>query len=405
MTEYDKNVDFIIFGDGITSDVLSLVLKNSGKQFYVLGDDNIDQSPKSPRSLALSPSSMNLLNFFGINFPVEELKKMKVYESDLSNEKTKSELIFDNEKTLSFVTKYYDLKKSLSKKTKNDKRKIESKNFKSIELDKNYIKLFLKGGKKICAKNIIFTQKIESSLHSQLNLSYEEKNYNQKAIVATLKHKTPHNGIAYQFYDNGKPLALLPLTKDNSFFRSSLIWSLDNYLADDILSNDDLREILNIKLGALFKNIKISEGPISFELDKFLLKGKPDIRLIFIGDSVRMMHPMAGQAWNQSLRDISYIADALFESKNLGIDLTSTPSFNVFKRIRKFEGEGMTNSIDFINYIYTLDNSISKGFRRNMMKLINTIKPLNKLFISEAEGGILRRPSLLLGERPGSKKV
>ena len=66
-----------------------------------------------------------------------------------------------------------------------------------------------------------------------------------------------------------------------------------------------------------------------------------------------MMHPMAGQAWNQSLRDVSYIADALFESKNLGIDLISTPSFNSFKRIRKIESEGMTNSIDFINYIYS----------------------------------------------------
>ena len=405
MTEYDEYVDFIIYGDGITSDVLSLVLKNAGKQFYVLGDDKVDQSAESPRSLALSPSSMNLLEFFGINFPVEKLNKMKVYESDLSNDKIKSELIFDNGKTLSYVTKYYDLKKSLLQETKAHKRKIESKNFSSIELDKDYIKLIIEGGKIIYSKNIIFTQKIETILHSQLNLSYIEKSYNQKAIVATLKHSTPHGGIAYQFYDNGKPLALLPLSKENNFYRSSLIWSLDDYLADDILLNEDLNDILNLKLGHLYENIEISEGAISFELDKFLLKGKPDNRLIFIGDSVRMMHPMAGQAWNQALRDISYIADALFESKNLGIDLISTPSFNAFTRIRKFEGEGMTNSIDLINYIYTLDSSISKGFRRNMMKLINTIKPVNKLFISEAEGGILRRPSLLMGESPGSNKI
>ena len=79
------------------------------------------------RSLALSPSSMNLLEFFGINFPVEKLNKMKVYESDLSNDKIKSELIFDNGKTLSYVTKYYDLKKSLLQETKANKRKIESK--------------------------------------------------------------------------------------------------------------------------------------------------------------------------------------------------------------------------------------------------------------------------------------
>ena len=273
MTEYDEYVDFIIFGDGITSDVLSLVLKNAGKQFYVLGDDKVDQSAESPRSLALSPSSMNLLEFFGINFPVEKLNKMKVYESDLSNDKIKSELIFDNGKTLSYVTKYYDLKKSLLQETKAHKRKIESKNFSTIELDKDYIKLIIEGGKIIYSKNIIFTQKIETILHSQLNLSYIEKSYNQKAIVATLKHSTPHGGIAYQFYDNGKPLALLPLSNESNFYRSSLIWSLDDYLADDILLNEDLNDMLNLKLGHLYENIEISEGPISFELDKFLLKG------------------------------------------------------------------------------------------------------------------------------------
>ena len=62
-------------------------------------------------------------------------------------------------------------------------------------------------------------------------------------------------------------------------------------------------------------------------------------------------------------------------------------------------------SIDFINYIYTLDTSISKGFRRNLMKFVNLVKPINKLLVSEAEGGILRRPSLLLGEKPGSKRI
>ena len=77
---------------------------------------------------------------------------MKVYESDLSNDKIKSELIFDNGKTLSYVTKYYDLKKSLLQETKAHKRKIESKNFSTIELDKDYIKLIIEGGKIIYSK-------------------------------------------------------------------------------------------------------------------------------------------------------------------------------------------------------------------------------------------------------------
>ena len=56
----DKDIDFILFGGGITSDVLSLILKNENKQFYILDDNKNDKLVNSPRSLALSPSSMNL---------------------------------------------------------------------------------------------------------------------------------------------------------------------------------------------------------------------------------------------------------------------------------------------------------------------------------------------------------
>ena len=229
MNYNDKNIDFIVFGGGITSDVLSLILKNENKQFYILDDNKNDKLVNSPRSLALSPSSMNLLNYFKIDFPFEKLDEMRVYESDLSNNKIKSELVFNNEKTLSYVTKYNDLKHSLLKKTKFLKNRLKFDDFLSFELEKNLIKLVMKDGKEIFAKNIIFTQKIDSTLLSQFKLSYKEKNYNQKAIVATLEHKASHEGVAYQYYDNGKPLALLPLSKSKDSYRSSLIWSLDDY--------------------------------------------------------------------------------------------------------------------------------------------------------------------------------
>ena len=116
MNYNNKNIDFIVFGGGITSDILSLILKNENKQFYILDDNKNDKLINSPRSLALSPSSMNLLNYFEIDFSFEKLNEMRVYESDLSNNKIKSELIFNNEKTLSYVVKYNDLKDSLLKK-------------------------------------------------------------------------------------------------------------------------------------------------------------------------------------------------------------------------------------------------------------------------------------------------
>ena len=120
---------------------------------------------------------------------------------------------------------------------------------------------------------------------------------------------------------------------------------------------------------------------------------------------MRQMHPMAGQGWNQAIRDISYFADAIAESQSLGLGLESSPSFTAFKRLRKVEGDGMVNFIDLVNSSFSSDSSISKGFRRNIMKLINSFSPINSLFIKEAEGGLVRKPNLLNGEAPGSKNI
>ena len=146
------------------------------------------------------------------------------------------------------------------------------------------------------------------------------------------------------------------------------------------ISNSDLTEII--------------EGPKSFPLIKYTLSGNSDDRLIFAGDSIRSMHPLLGQAWNQAIRDLAYISDAFMESQRLATEVISVPSFRAYKRIRLIEGLGMVKASDLINNIYESDGPLLKGLRRNAMNIINKVDPVKKLLIKEASGGILKRPSL-----------
>jgi len=114
---------------------------------------------------------------------------------------------------------------------------------------------------------------------------------------------------------------------------------------------------------------------------------------------------MAGQAWNQSLRDIAYIADAFAESEKLGLDLFQCPSISLFNKKRKIETEALINSIGFLNSIYRSDTSLAKGLRRNIMKLADNYKPLKLFLFNEASGGALERPNLLNGLKPGSNII
>ena len=406
MTKKDQ-IDFVILGNGITADIFSKVVSLSGKRFYRISDQRPSNDEHNVRSLALSPSTMKMLRFLDINFDYERLDKMEVYEGKIGGiqEKGKVDKKNNNNESLAYIVKYNDIKKSIQLNASKDESEIFNNSISSLDLDNNSVYIKMDDGEELITKNLVFTKKLNPLFLGKLKSEYKEKDYKQKSIIATLDHELPHRNIAYQFFLNGGPLALLPLKKSNGNNRSSLIWSADNYIVDDILNANDLRDLLNNMLSSLIGQINISEGPLSVSLTKRLLKGRINDKFILIGESMRQMHPMAGQGWNQAIRDISYIADAIAESESLGLVLESTPSFMAFKRLRKAEGDSMVNFIDLINSSFSSESSISKGFRRNVMKLINSFSPINSLLIKEAEGGLVRKPSLLNGKTPGSKNI
>ena len=169
-----KDVDFIIYGGGITADIISIILDSENKQYCIVEENAKKQLENSPRSLALSQSSMNLLTYYGISFPFQEINEMRVFESGLDGKKSKGELIFNNNEILGYVVKYNDIQKAILKK-KPQKIKLRTLNVLNVEFNNLSLKVTMSDGNEINANNIIFTKKINIDLLPKLNLSYRKK--------------------------------------------------------------------------------------------------------------------------------------------------------------------------------------------------------------------------------------
>ena len=285
-----------------------------------------------------------------------------------------------------------------------DSLQIERAKFKK----ENYKNLINRGVKNHYKKNFIKPVGCLSSLNVQniYNVKYNFFEYGQTAISATLRHSKSHKGYAFQFFQKNGPLALLPMSNKRGSNYSSLVWTekTDN-ISSLISSKKNLEDCLNNLCSDYLGKISISKGPSSFVLKKLSGVKALSNGALFVGDALRAMHPMAGQAWNQSLRDIAYIADAFAESEKLGLDLFQCPSISLFNKKRKIETEALINSIGFLNSIYRSDTSLAKGLRRNIMKLADNYKPLKLFLLNEASGGALERPNLLNGLKPGSNII
>ena len=402
--------DIVIFGSGLSAKAMSLVARNAGLSFNIITDKNLDNKVNDDtRSLALSVASKKMLQVLGVNIKTEAVKKMIVIEGGLANEKIKSRLTFDKElvdEDIAFIAEHSVIEKSLDKALKLKDDEFVKDEVIKIQKGNDHTKITFKNKKSLMCKAVVFTEILNSELQKIYNVKYNFFEYGQTAISATLRHSKNHKGYAFQFFQKNGPLALLPMANKRGNNYSSLVWTekTDN-ISSLLSSKKNLEESLNNLCSDYLGKINISKGPSSFILKKLTGIKSISKSAIFVGDAIRAMHPMAGQAWNQSLRDIAYIADAIAESHKLGLDLFQCPSITLFDKKRKIETEALVNSIGFLNSIYQADTSIAKGLRRNIMKLADNYRPLKLFLLNEASGGALTRPSLLNGLKPGSNII
>ena len=402
--------DIVIFGSGLSAKAMSLVARNAGLSFNIITDKNLDNKVNDDtRSLALSVASKKMLQVLGVNIKTEAVKKMIVIEGGLANEKIKSRLTFDKElvdEDIAFIAEHSVIEKSLDKALKLKDDEFVKDEVIKIQKGNDHTKITFKNKKSLMCKAVVFTEILNSELQKIYNVKYNFFEYGQTAISATLRHSKNHKGYAFQFFQKNGPLALLPMVNKRGNNYSSLVWTekTDN-ISSLLSSKKNLEESLNNLCSDYLGKITISKGPSSFILKKLTGIKSISKSAIFVGDAIRAMHPMAGQAWNQSLRDIAYIADAIAESHKLGLDLFQCPSITLFDKKRKIETEALVNSIGFLNSIYQADTSIAKGLRRNIMKLADNYRPLKLFLLNEASGGALTRPSLLNGLKPGSNII
>ena len=407
----DKNFcDIVIFGSGLSAKTMALVARNAGLSFNIVTDKNFgNKINNDTRSLALSVASKKMLKVLGANIKAEAVKKMIVIEGGLGDEKIKSRLTFDRElvdEDIAFIAEHSVIEKSLDKALKLEDDELVREEVAKIQREKYKTKLTFKNKKSFMCRAVIFTEILNSEFQDMYNVKYNFYEYGQAAISATLRHSKNHKGYAFQFFQKNGPLALLPMNNKRGNNYSSLVWTekIDN-IPSLLSSKKSLEESLNNLCSDYLGKISISKGPSSFILKKLTGIKSISNSAIFVGDALRAMHPMAGQAWNQSLRDIAYIADAIAESQKLGLDLFQCPSISLFDKKRKIETEALINSIGFLNSIYHADTSIAKGLRRNIMKLADNYKPLKLFLLNEASGGALTRPNLLNGLKPGSNII
>ena len=351
-----------ILGDGLTSLALAKALVNIGIPTVVFLSKNNKKKDKS-RTLGISNSNLEFFNknILNIEKLVWDIEKIEIYSENLNNRKI---LNFNNNKRLFSVIKNHELRSYLITQLKKNKFFEFKKSLNNYEILKRSYQLVIN-----CDANNDITKKF---FYKKL-----KKDYNSFAYTTIIEHERIFkNNVATQTFTKKGPIAFLPISNE----KTSVVYSLKG---DREIEIADLIRKFNIK----YKINKINKINY-FKLQSSNLRSYYHKNILAFGDLLHRIHPLAGQGFNMSIRDIKSLIKIIEYKINLGLNLDSSIC-EEFENKNKHTNYIFSNGIDFVYEFFNSKNNINNKMLTKFVKLLANNKISNKFFTKLADKGII----------------
>ena len=353
-----------ILGSGLSSLTLAKALVNENIYvdiFYSNKKQNIDRS----RTIGISKSNVEYFNknIIKIDKIIWKLNKIEIFTDNFKNEKI---LNFENKNNQLFsILKNFHLYKLL------DKNLSSSKFYKKVNLKKrlNYQNNY----------DLIIITDYSNTLVKKFFSKKIIKKYESVAYTTTIKHEKIINDVAVQIFTKNGPLAFLPISADET----SVVYSFKNFEINDKHKIVELIKKYNIKY-----KIKKIEQLSSFNLNSLNLRSYYHKNILAFGDLIHRIHPLAGQGFNMTIRDIRALINIIKEKIKLGLPLDSSIN-DQFEKNLKHKNFIFSNGIDLIYEFFKLESKMNNNILSKSVQFFGKNKTLNKVFIHYANYGII----------------
>ena len=355
-----------ILGGGITGLTLAKGLVNQGLYVDIFLNKKSNAQSKA-RTIGISKSNIDFFNenIININKFLWNIERIEILSDNLKNEKM---LNFKNKnKTLFSLIKNKDLSKFLLENLSKNKNVKLKKNYQDFDKIRKKYKLIFN-----CDPYNLITKKI---FYKRI-----EKNYNSYAHTAIIKHKKlSDNNVAIQIFTKKGPLAFLPISNN----QTSIVYSLSSPKNE---KSENITNLIN-KYNFKYKIEKIDEIK-SFELKSISLRSYYYDNILAFGDLLHSIHPLAGQGFNMTIRDIKILIEIIKSRIELGLNIDKSVNSD-FENQLKHKNFIFSYGVDFIHEFFNFERKFKNNFLSKSVQSLGKNNSINKIFKKIADQGII----------------
>ena len=193
-----------------------------------------------------------------------------------------------------------------------------------------------------------------------LGIQFKRKDYGRLALTAEVTLDCAHVGIAYERFTREGPIALLPMPDRDGLSRAGLVWTLSTeqaeqlFMAEDSLFIDQLQQSFGGRAGAIVSLAHRALVPLSRTIAAEQVRS----HLVLMGTAAHSLHPVAGQGFNLTLRDIAGLGEVLTKAKASGANLGDLATLQCYENSRAADQKQVVGFSDALPGLFASENPL-----------------------------------------------
>jgi 2-octaprenyl-6-methoxyphenol hydroxylase len=251
------------------------------------------------------------------------------------------------------------------------------------------VEVRLADGRTLRAALVIAAEGRESPLRRAAGIPVTRFAYRQSALVTTIAHERPHQGLALEHFLPAGPIAQLPLPPlASAEHASAIVWTERPEVARALLALDDRSFIdeLARRLGSYLGALRPLGRRWVYPLSALIAHRYYDQRLVLAGDAAHGIHPIAGQGLNLGFQDAIALAELLIEAHAAGRDIGAPEVLAAYQQRRRPANLLMLAATDALDRLFSNDLPPLRLARDLGIAAVHRFPFLKRAFMRQAMG-------------------
>ena len=234
----------------------------------------------------------------------------------------------------------------------------------------------LANGEKIQAQLLVAADSRFSETRRAMGIAANMHDFGKTMMVCVMEHSVPHHHVAWEWFDYGQTLALLPMNG----MRSSVVITLP---ATDIqhlmnMNEADFNQAVAIRFKHRLGTMRLVSTRHAYPLVTAYASQIVAQRFALIGDAAVGMHPVTAHGFNFGLCSVEVLAGEIKAAHARGGNIAATALLERYQRKHRIRTRPLFIATHAIAKLYGNDSIPARLLRTASLRIGNRIAPLKR---------------------------